>query len=1125
MIDTVRALSYHVLVPATVNALNQAGNNRVPPDVAAKYLDVLSGLYNRRYLNDILLPQTIQAQQGYALAMIDIDRFKDINDTQGHVTGDRIIQEFSRFLSRNVRPGDTLVRYGGDEFLWFLPGLDRRSAETACWRIVRKLHRVQLAGMSVSVSIGVAALPEDGSRWQDLLEAADSGLYTAKRKGRDGVGRKGARQVQLPLHTLVDRKKDKEALLGFLQKKRSKMGIVLLKGAAGMGKTRLVKDTLSPLKQREVLWADCIGFNEEISYFAIREWLAYKFKRHGQAAAAILPPAYALEVSKLVPELAGRLGLEPQQILSKTLDKFRLYEGVKRVVDQGDRQKIMVIDNSQWLDKESIEVLRYMLRAFVDSNHCLLLVSRMDELPQPVAGFYRSISREADWLELEIAPLAEVDIGLYLHYMLDAPADSRLQSYICKRSGGNPLFIEELVSELQRTNRLFFRREQWHFTPPETPVVPAKVEELIQGRFERIGGDAQDLVKAAAVLGSFRSDWLSAITGLQPVRVIRLLKEVKENGFVRGDERLAFVDVLTRDMVLCRYMDKEERRLLHVQAERAMAGHPQARVYPLLGLRASHLFHAGSYEKALPLCIQAGEQARETYALDDSLRFFSRAVTILNKAEFADVRRLMHCLRRRASIYVMAGDANRAIKDLDAGINCAGAETHTLEVAKLLAHKATCLVQMFKLKDAQAAVEESLRLYTSMNHLAGMAESMNTMATIWGMLGKHKKALNLLKQSLKRFTQLQDKVNEARTLNSIAIIFDDQQKYEQAMIYYQKALEQARRAGGYETQAQYLNNLGYTYFNMSLYTEAMHSFNLAYQLAVKTGHRVFEASALNNMGVVYYLTCRYDKAIQVYHQVLPIDRHTGNRVGLSRAYTNLGNTCYAMGKLLEAEKFLIQAMDLRRQTDDIQGLALICLNLADVYLAIGRFADTQSLLKRAQALLVGIENPRYTLFIHLLRARLAALEGPASGRELEQADAAIQPATSPFLRFTARVELFDLYLRAGRRKEAQANLLKMEQIAQKRKVPTMNGHVRMARGRLAEQAGKAIHQLKQAAGIFEKTGSRFQQARCLYFLAQHMLREDREQAGRFREQALHLFQACGSALWQDKTRQLEGGSP
>jgi diguanylate cyclase (GGDEF)-like protein len=163
--------------------------------------DFLTGWHNRRYLNARLKEELARAQRqgtGLTCLLIDLDKFKQINDQHGHLVGDMALREAAQRVDAHIRGSDAAARFGGDEFVVLAPGISPEQAAALAERIrlavcETKLQTPQGASLQLTVSIGVAGIvpPRDDADLkavaEQLLAEADSALYRAKQLGRNRV--------------------------------------------------------------------------------------------------------------------------------------------------------------------------------------------------------------------------------------------------------------------------------------------------------------------------------------------------------------------------------------------------------------------------------------------------------------------------------------------------------------------------------------------------------------------------------------------------------------------------------------------------------------------------------------------------------------------------------------------------------------------------------------------------------------------------------------------------------------------------------------------------------------------------------------------------------------------------
>ena len=167
--------------------------------------DALTGLPNRLMLQrelDLALQKAAKTGESLAVVFIDLDRFKQINDTLGHEVGDVVLQQIARRLQERTLPGNTLARMGGDEFTAILTGADAtQSAEEYAQGLLAAVRMPCRAGtreLFVTASVGISLYPRDGADGATLLRNADSAMYTAKYRTKNDLHSLRWRRAPIP---------------------------------------------------------------------------------------------------------------------------------------------------------------------------------------------------------------------------------------------------------------------------------------------------------------------------------------------------------------------------------------------------------------------------------------------------------------------------------------------------------------------------------------------------------------------------------------------------------------------------------------------------------------------------------------------------------------------------------------------------------------------------------------------------------------------------------------------------------------------------------------------------------------------------------------------------------------
>jgi diguanylate cyclase (GGDEF)-like protein len=150
--------------------------------------DQLTGLYNRHYMLEMVDQRLSRARRHntpLSLLIVDLDHFKRINDTHGHIVGDQILEQVSALLNQQCRTEDTVTRFGGEEFLILMEPCSLNQAHYKAEVMRHQISELMPSGIEVTVSIGAAEFSDSDTNFNDMLKRADDALYRAKANGRN----------------------------------------------------------------------------------------------------------------------------------------------------------------------------------------------------------------------------------------------------------------------------------------------------------------------------------------------------------------------------------------------------------------------------------------------------------------------------------------------------------------------------------------------------------------------------------------------------------------------------------------------------------------------------------------------------------------------------------------------------------------------------------------------------------------------------------------------------------------------------------------------------------------------------------------------------------------------------
>jgi len=415
-----------------------------------------------------------------------------------------------------------------------------------------------------------------------------------------------------------------DALLAAL---RGDGGVVILGGEAGMGKTRLVNELSGRAKRLHcvVMSGACSEAELSLPYLPFLEAIGNRLGSEDAAALRERLGSAADDLAQLFPQL-GHARPSTADIQSK----LRLFEAILIFLLDAARGRalLLVLEDLQWADPATRELLDYMTRRLRSSNVLVLATYRMDEMHRKhplvptIQGWRRS--GQAEFIELQAlssAALADMVCAIFE----EDQVSNEFRDYLYERSEGNPFVVEEMLRDAIDSGDIFQTDRGWDRKAVGEMRIPHTVRATILHRLERLRREDVEVLFAASVIGrSVDLATLNAVTGMSEAAVLSALETCINFQLLEEDERAPgryrFRHALTREAV---YEDMivPRRQQLHARVAEVLQSRPNRAAIDL----AHHLLMAGRYEQAVGMCIEAAEHALSGHAYRDAADLFERA--------------------------------------------------------------------------------------------------------------------------------------------------------------------------------------------------------------------------------------------------------------------------------------------------------------------------------------------------------------------------------------------------------------------------------------------------------------------------------------------------------------------
>jgi DNA-binding SARP family transcriptional activator/predicted ATPase len=438
------------------------------------------------------------------------------------------------------------------------------------------------------------------------------------------VGRAGTPAASL----LVGRQAEWATLRGAWQRAvQGQVGFALVTGVAGIGKSRLAEELLTWAQRQGVATARTRSYAAEgrLSFAPVSEWLrSDAFSPH----VARLEDLWRAEIARILPELRTvRPGLPRSSPLSEYGDRQRFFEGLAKAVLAAPQPFLLLIDDLQWCDRETLEWLHFLSRFDPDARLLVVGTAREEELDatHPLQALLWHLRSGSQLTEIALEPLDAAETAQLAGQVGNRAFDTDAATRLYRATEGNPLFIVETV------------RAEGGASPPGVPEqgtaeLPPRAHAVIAGRLAQLSEHAREIAATAAVIGrAFDLEILVRLVGDEEV-VVRALDELWRKRIVReqGPNAYDFTHDKLRE-VAYGATSAPQRRRLHRRVAEVLAAVHQNDLDPVSARIAAHDESAGLFEQAIPHYAKAAVVAQGVYAHDEAIALAERGLSVLRQ--------------------------------------------------------------------------------------------------------------------------------------------------------------------------------------------------------------------------------------------------------------------------------------------------------------------------------------------------------------------------------------------------------------------------------------------------------------------------------------------------------------
>ncbi|MFT9496991.1 AAA family ATPase, partial [Anaerosolibacter sp.] len=718
---------------------------------------------------------------------------------------------------------------------------------------------------------------------------------------------------------LVNREHEMEVIWRSLDelKRENTMKTLLIKGESGIGKSRLIKESMYRFRMSNVItfFASC-DEPSTMYYKPIKEILKQILKNTEYD----LIKKYGSELVKLLPSLSNTWELKASPVLSEEKECLRMHDRVLHFIGDSLAQHVgvFIIENIHYADKSTLDFLRFLLKSGSNLPILLILTYRTDGQKEALQ-YLISDDIQNNILQLQMSKFNLEETAALIQNLLGMPwKPLKLATRIIKLTDGNPRYIEEIIKNLYIEGTLTIgENSKWMIKGDGIGIdnvqLPANIDEALNSQIKSLNKPYLSLLKVISIFNTPVSiDIIGRMCEFGMNNLENLLYQLGEMKII--DEKLEdwgyTYDYENRRLKhhIYQMMDREEKKLLHQEAAATLEIAYMSEDRENKDELVYQLTKCGSFHKAIDYCM---ESARKMFSLNlymQSLEFIEKVMELFTR-NTEDIRKI-EALLMMGEIYFNIGETDKSLASNEEAIRI----SEKFDLNKKIIEGKNRISNIYLIKKnydvAKEIIDETIVLANRTEYMEGLLEAGFLLSRLYIDREDISNADEVTNEFLKKSIVFVNKHYIGCFLNQKGRIFSYLGQYDDAMMAFIKSIEYLEGAKSYIDTIKPINNMGVLLIESVQNTSlARKYYERALKLAEKYNLIAGTSTYYLNIGETYLVEDQYQLALEYFTKTIQIAELTGEKSNLPWAYGYLCRIYLNLNEYTKAYNYLKKLKD------------------------------------------------------------------------------------------------------------------------------------------------------------------------------------------------------------------------